>query len=398
MNTNIANSPIFSKWTDPVSGVESSLLSARVAPQQQSFYFCNPSLSADQRYYWFYCFFPPSGSANQGRSLAVADLAEGTVTHCPETAFADASPYVDPETGEVYWCAGLEIWKRSPQPAAEPTLVNRFPEELANNRRPWRLATHLTFAADRKRLNIDAEFGRQWFIGAAPLDGGPIDIWMESDRCHNHALFSPVDPDLQLLCESASVEPLTGTILESDNPLRLIRRGEVARPIFPDPIPGEPVTRKASHGERIPEPETVTDHRSMFGHHFWSADGQYVWYVHYETGVERVRLGSTERELVWPHSTASHAHANASGNLLVLDSLPPDKPSDRRVTFVNIETGRTVDIVYHLPELPREWGRYHIHPHPQFCASDRYICYTTTVDGRTDVAFVPVAALVARTS
>lgn len=34
-----------------------------------------------------------------------------------------------------------------------------------------------------------------------------------------------------------------------------------------------------------------------------------------------------------------------------------------------------------------------IHPHPQFCLNDRYICYTTNVLGRVDVALTPVEAL-----
>ena len=398
MTATIAGSPLFMSWVDPVTRVESWILSARVAPHQQSFYFNNPSVSGDGRYFWFYCFFPPAGSANQGRSLAVADLEAATVTHFPETAFSDASPFVDPETAEVFWCSGLEIWKRGPQPDDSAVLVNRFPEDLANNRRPWRLATHLTLSADRRELNFDAEFGRQWFIGSAPTDGGPVSVWAETDTCHNHALFSPVDPDLQLLAAEASVDPITGAILNSGDHLRLLRRGGVPEPIFPDPILGDAVTPKPSHGERAPSPTAVTDHRAMFGHHFWSADGQYVWYVHYETGIERVRLGSTERELMWPHATVSHAHANATGNLLVLDSLPPDRPEDRRVTFVNLETGRAIDIVSQLPDVPSDWRRYHIHPHPQFCDDDRYICYTTTVNGRTDVAFVPVDGLVQRTS
>jgi hypothetical protein len=399
MNWGPLGPPLLAGWDDPVSGVESRLLSARVAPQQQSFYFCNPSISADGRYYWFYCFFPPAGSANQGRSLAVADFWKNRVTHFPETAFTDASPMVDPRTGEAYWCAGLEIWRRGPQAEKAPVPVNRFPESVARNRRPWRLATHLSLSADGKDLNIDAEFGRQWFVGHAPLDGGPVVIWQKSGHCHNHSLFSPADPDLQLLCESSSIDPLSGAVLDSDNPLRLIRRGGRARPVFPDPIPGgRAVVRKPSHGELIETPAVATDCRAMHGHHFWGADGRHVWYVHYETGVERVRLGSTVPELVWPHRTVSHAHANADGTLLVLDSLPPDQPEDRRVTFVNVRTGRTINIVSHMPDLPREFTRYHVHPHPQFCLSDRLVCYTTTVNGRADVAFVSVDALVARTS
>ena len=49
MTSRALESPLFSRWKDSVSGIESSILSTRVAPQQQTFYFCNPSLSADGR-------------------------------------------------------------------------------------------------------------------------------------------------------------------------------------------------------------------------------------------------------------------------------------------------------------------------------------------------------------
>ena len=172
-------SPLFSTWKDPVSGVESRVLTRRAAPLQQSFYYTNPSFSRDGRFLWIYCAFPTAGNANQGRSLAVADLERNEVRHFPETGFLDASPAVDPATGEAYWCTGLEIWKRGPLAADTPAFVNRFPPALARNRRPWRLATHLTFSSDKRALNIDAEIGRQWFVGHAPHDRSDMLVWQE---------------------------------------------------------------------------------------------------------------------------------------------------------------------------------------------------------------------------
>ncbi len=67
------------------------------------------------------------------------------------------------------------------------------------------------------------------------------------------------------------------------------------------------------------------------------------------------------------------------------------------MTFLNRATGRQVDVVSFMPDPPSEWKCYHIHPHPQFCGQDRMICYTTTVAGTVDVAFVPVAELVRAT-
>lgn len=154
-------SPLTSAWTDPVSGVESRLLTRHAAPLQQSFYYVNQSFSDDGRFLWIYCAFPPAGNGNQGRSLAVVDFKLQEIRHYPETGFLDASPLVDAATAEVYWCSGVHIWKRGPLAGDEPVLVNRLPQSIARNRRPWRVATHLTFSADRRALNIDAEIGRQ---------------------------------------------------------------------------------------------------------------------------------------------------------------------------------------------------------------------------------------------
>jgi len=396
----LQHSPLFTRWTDPKSGVESFILTKRIAPLQSSFYFVNPSTSSDGRYYWFYCAFPPSGNVNYGRLLAVIDFADETVCYFPETQFLDASPAIHPETGEVYWCSGLDIWKRGPEPEAKVVHVNRFPEKLAYNRRPWRIATHLTFSADGKYLNIDAEFAGEWFVGAAPVNGGEVEIWQKFDRCYNHSSFSPTDPDLQAIAQSESLDPLTGRLHHLENHLWLIRRGGKASPIFPDPLPYDHVVvrEKNPHVPLEAELPRTTDQRAMHGHHFWGADGQHLWYSHYHTGVERVRIGTSTPELMWPHKTVSHANADAGEKLLVLDCLPPSQPDEWHVSFVNLETNRSVHIVSNLPQPEPALQRYHVHPHPQFCLSDRYICYTTTVCGQIDVAFVPVDSLVGRTS
>lgn len=391
------NSDLFTRWTDPQTGVESFILTERVAPFQQSFYYVNPSSSDDGRYFWIYCAFPPAGSANQGRSLAVIDLRQGRVHHYPETAFTDASPVVDGATGEAYWCTGLEIWKRRPEPEATPLLVNRFPANIARNRRPWRLATHLTFSADRKALNLDVEIGDEWFVGHAPLDGSPFELWQRLERCYNHAQFSPVDPDVQLIAQDHSVHPASGKIAHYENRLWLIRRGERAVPLFPNPQTTRPQAKAGNPHYADDAGYVIADERAMQGHEWWGADGRHVWYIGYGQGVKRVVPApdgcDPVAELVWPHRTISHAHSNREERYLVCDSLPPDDSSDRRVTFFDIAAQKEINIVSHMADLSADLRRYHVHPHPRFCLDDRVICYTTTVLGRVDVAFTPMAGL-----
>ena len=175
-NIELDSNPLFKAWRDPVTGVTSYILEKRVAPHQQGFYFTSPSLTPDARYLWFYCAFPPSGSANLGRSLGVADLQKGTMRHFPETEFSDGSPMVDPLNGEVYWCNNLDVWKRGPDEGQDAVWINSFPKALAKGRRPYRLATHLTSAlgsqefqhrrADRQRMVHRRTSARWWAVRA----------------------------------------------------------------------------------------------------------------------------------------------------------------------------------------------------------------------------------------
>lgn len=337
------------EWRDSRTGVRSHILTEQVAPHQQSFYFVNASHSADGRVVWFYAFFPPAGSEAGGRTLGVLDMREGMVRHFPETQFIDGSPLVDPRTGEAYWVAGLEIWKRTPDPADDPVTVNQFSPELAASRPLKRLATHLTMSCDRRALTIDAQIGTRWYVGTAPVDGTPIEIWQEFDRCYNHAQFSPTDPDLQLLAQDWWHDPVTGRRHDYADRLWLIRHGEEARPIFPD----DPSNRRT--------------------HEWWGADGLHVWYVDYERRTERVQVEIGTRTNVWPGGTC-HSHCDAAGRFIVGDiGTYSWSRTGCRVAFFNTTTGTEIDIVSDLPEPFGSRGRYHVDPHPRFCLDDRYI-------------------------
>jgi hypothetical protein len=367
----VEQSPLFTCWHDPASGVESFILSERVAPIQQSFYFTHPSFTADERFLWLYCAFPPGGDAYYGRQLAVVDFAEQTLRHFPETQFMDASPFVDGDTGAVYWTTGLEIWKRGPLANDVAERVGVFPAELAHNRRPLRLATHLSRSADKKSFAIDAQVGSEWFVGDLPLDGSGFRLWQTLDRCYNHAQFSPTDPDLMLIAQDGWFDSSSGEKGDTEDRLWLLRRGEKARPIFPD----------------APS--------ALRGHEWWDRDGDHVWYIHYRNGTEKVNIHTGESTVVWPHGH-THSHSAKGAPYLVGDIN--STPDTWRVAFFNIHTGKEVNIVSNFPPLSFPRSLYHIHPHPQFCLGDCYICYTTNVLGTVDVALVSVDHLMERTS
>jgi hypothetical protein len=315
------------------------------------------------------------------QSLAVADLQTGEVRAFPETQFPAESCMVDGPTGEVYWTNQLDVWKRSPHAGDYAIHVGRFPSHLAEGRLAL-LATHPTFSANRRSLNIDARFIRPdgtpvCFIGELPLDGSPFKLWQKIEGQYlDHALFSPVDPALQILAhEYWQDAERAGHAFNGDTAYHriwIIRRGENAAPLLPLPV---------SHS----------------GHEWWSADGQSIWYLHYGVGVKKVSLASREQTLVWP-AALSHAHADRTGRYLVADRMDSPGNPDCHVIFRDTVTGKEVEIVNRGPLAPHLTKCTHLHPHPHFCLNDRYICYTTTVHDQVDVALVGTDDLIRRTA
>lgn len=369
-------SRLFTRWTNPANGVQSFILTERAAPVQQSFYYTHPSWSDDGRFLWLGCGFPPPGGRHAQQVLGVVDFERDEFRVYPETQFATARPWIDASTGEAYWGNHLEVWKRGPRADDIAVRVGAFPAELAAGEKLDRIATHPTFSADRRSVNLDARFirpdgTRVTYVGDLPLDGAAFRLWQKIEGpIFNHGLFSPVDPDLQMLSQEywasrQGSEPFDGA--RPYHRIWLIRRGEQARPLLRQPV---------SHS----------------GHEWWDADGRHVWYLHYGVGVKRVDITSQEETLLWP-GALSHAHSDRGGRFLVADRMDDSSHSDCHVLFRNTDTGKQVEIVKRGPLARHLTGCVHLHPHPQFCLGDRYLCHTTIVHDRVDVALVPVEPL-----
>ena len=368
----LLNNELFYPMRDESSGVLSYVMAPTVAPIQQSFYFTNPSLTVDGRYLWFYTAYPPAGGAESGRTLGVCDLHSGHAYSIPESQFRDASPWIDPVTGTAYWCWNYAIYSRGPQRDAVVSLVNELPESVHQHRYGKRMATHLTPTADGKSLFIDAHLGREWIAGTLPLDGGAFELWQRFERCFNHAQANPADPDLALIAQDWWIDVASGERHTYDNRIWTIRRGEKA--------------------------VALLENDARIGHEWWSADGQSIWFVHYEHGTERVNLLSGKREIVWSAGTC-HSHASSCGAYLVGDiGTYTWADSGCRVAFYNIETAKEINIASQLPSPMYPRGDYHIDPHPQFLHGDQWVAYTTTVNNAISVALVEVSELIAATS
>ena len=361
---NLSDSDLFTPVTHSESGVTFHVLTQRVAPVQQGFYFVNDSMSADGRYLWFYCAFPPA----LHRSLAVIDLVDQEVRHFPETNAKGA--YVDPETGDAFWCEGTTVWRRGPGADDAPVYVNELPADLVGGRTVAGLASHLTRSADGRAFFIDAKVGLGYIFGSLPLGGGPFVPWWRSDRHHNHAQFSPTDPDTVLFAQEFHNDPITGLRIPITNRLWMMTRGQAPRPI-------------------LREPRFVT-------HEWWDADGEHVWCVdvgnNNETWRVRVADGEVER-IVFPRQ-CWHSHSSRDGRWIVGDSNNGFfRGCASTVHFMNRDTGKVITLAEHAERSDYVGRNYHIDPHPRFCAGDRYVVFTTTVRGAVDLAVVPVAHL-----
>ena len=366
------SSKLFTPYIHPESGVKSYLLTQKVAPVQEAFYFVNNSISSDGRFLWFYCAFPPGGSAGQGRTLGHVDFETMQVRHFPETQFSDATPFVDPDSHDIFWGSADSIYRRGPLAKDEPRLVGSLPEEITAGRKVNHIATHLTRSCDGKELFLDACVDLQYIFGSLKIADGAYEFWHRFDRNHNHAQFSPTNPDQVLFAQENHPDPLTGLTFRITNRLWLLERGKAPRSLLREP-------RWVSH-----------EWWDSAGQHAWSVWGNQAWKVDISNGAEEY--------VDWPNH-CWHAHSTADNSYMVADSN--DKffrgcPSS--VGFTNRKTGRYIRIIDN-PGMSNQVGRsYHIDPHPRFILNDQYIVFTTTIRGEVDLAILPVNPLIERTS
>ncbi len=324
-------------------------------------------MSADGRYLWFYAAFPP----NRKRVLAVADLFRNEVRLFPETGFGEGDPYVEPETGAVYWMEGCVLWRGGPGSDASVEAVNSLPEELVKNKTVSRSVTHLTRSADGREFFVDFCIGLGYYFGSLTLNGEPWRFWWRFDRNYNHAQFSPTEPDLVLFAEEHHHDPITGLTFPIVNRMWRIRRGEAPMPAFSKP--------------------------TRVSHEWWDADGAHVWCV-WGNETWRVRLADETVEKIAFPRPCWHSHSSRNGQWIVGDSTARFyRGCPSTVHFLNRETGREI-VLADNPERANDVGRnYHNDPHPRFCSGDRYVVFTTTVRGEVDVAVALTTELVALT-
>jgi len=357
--------PFFEKWTDPLSGVESFILKERVAPVQQSFYFTNPSVSADGKWLWFYAAYPP----NPQRTLAVVSLDPDNpfIKNFPQAGFYSPSPLVAPEGDAVYICIKNSVYKINVK--GEMETVCTVPESYIGNRQYNRISTHLSMSSDKKYLLLDGDLGNFWWVGIGNLETGEVTILKEFSRHYNHVLFSPTDPQLFIIVQDWWKDKMTGKHCLLDHRLWLM---DIKQTRF------EPVC-----------PKDWYSHNAKGAHEWWSKDGLICW-NDYDKGTYECNPYSFEKTHVWKRALC-HAHCDTTRQYWCADESPYKWATQAvEVLFYDRGNNHEEHIVSAMPAPPVDRNMYHLDPHPQFSPCDNWIVYTTTVRGKIDIALCPV--------
>ena len=363
MKYDLSQHPYFTAWRDPESNVTSYILTERVAPVQENFYFTFECMSADGELLWFQATHPPGG----GRSLAVVGLNPEApfIRHWPNAGAGQGA--LTPDGRGCYVCLDNEIWLWRVD--EEPQRVSVLDAKWINHR-AFSGLRGITLSADHRLLLVHGKIGVHWFVGVGDLETGEVTILKEFGAHHNHTQFHPAIPNLFLIAEDWWHDPVSGQHFPYDHRTWIM---DVEQPLY------QPVTPKlwVGHGFRP-------------SHEWWSGDGWLCW-NDYATGCFEWHLEAQEIIQTW-EGPKCHAHCSNDRQLWVADESPykwKDKPC--QILFYDRRNDKQYTIASAMP-YPKIRRKYQVDtdPHPRFGPDDSCISYTTSVLGDTDLAITRV--------
>ncbi|MDD3586969.1 MAG: hypothetical protein PHQ75_07275 [Thermoguttaceae bacterium] len=365
----------FIKYVDSKSQVVSWRLKAgEVAMNQQTFYFVNPSMSNDGRYFWFYCMFTMTDS----KSLAVIDFLTDEIYHFPKTRGCGFSAMVDYETGNVWYVNKSEgLLCQSPDPTQKARLVAGVPKNFPKGYL-YQIACHLTWDPTHSKFFLDSRVDNKFFCGTLDIKTGKYTKWADMDFMFNHAQFNPVRGEPVFLCKEFYVDSVT--------------KEKIRIPTGKDGVYERLWLLTSKDGFK-----RLTPYKNKYAtHEWWSASGDNLYYC-CGFGVARYNLDTEKQDIVFPGKT-THAHSSSDDKYFVCDRSegPWYRGCAWSVHFYNTVSKKEIPIVTLIPAYNAKENESKIHPdpHPQFVGSDRYIAATVNIDGKTTVQLTPVKELI----
>jgi hypothetical protein len=368
MTYDLSKHPYFTPYTDPHSGVLSYILTERVAPFQQSFYFTNPSVSADGKWLWIYAAFPPTPQ----KYLAAFSL-DPQHPHKQlylQAGFNGESPMVAPEGDAAFFTIDRSVYHITLGGAL--TRVCSLDEKYIDHRPLYRLATHLTLSADKRHFLLDGEIGNHWFVGLGDVNTGEVSIIKEFAQHFDHAQFSPTDPELFSIAQDWFYDRVSGRRFPFDHRTWLMNRaGTLFRSMTPE--------------YQKPGQEDC--------HEWWSCDGM-LCYQNITFGAYEINVYTNERTHVWQRPVC-HAHCSPDRRYWTADQTPYRwAETGCPVLFFDRQTGQELTIISSHPPPTYSRADYHTDPHPHFSPQGDWVICTTTLLGGLDVALTPTAPLI----
>ena len=373
----------FTKITDNKSGASHYVLTTRLTEYQQGFYFVNNSMSLDGRYLWFYA-VPRAIYDTMNRSLGYVDFLTDEVVICYDVLFDDATPFVDPESGAVYYTKGNAIYKREPGRDRVARKLCTVP--IAGYVR--KLATHLTMTSDKKHLFLDvnrSDFG--CIQGLVEIESGKFTEWSRAPlgTNMNHGQINPKNDSLALCAFDGWTELSDG----SYHKIPYSNDGVYQR-----------LWTISAEGERRVWPAM----HNYATHEWWSADGNKIYYCCDKYGIYGIDIRDGEHVSILEGVDPWHAHCTKDESLFVWDEKKLERYGGKwyrgcpsALNFLNRKTGKSLVVVTEMPEngfTPDNQTAYHIDPHPRFTENEKYIVFSTSELGGCDLAVAVVDELV----
>jgi len=236
------------------------------------------------------------------------------------------------------------------------------------------MSTHLSINATGELVILDMRISDKTYIATGNLRTGEVKHLHKFNRNYDHAMFSPIDPELFLIDQDWEIDFHSGERFDIDQRMWLMDiNGTRLEPVLPG--------------------NWFRHNNSIICHDFWSQDGYICWPDLLDTVCEH-NLQTRETTAVWNHAMC-HCHT-LDRRFWVGDDSPYEwdkRPC--RIVFFDRASGKEIDIFSAMPSRKFKPGYvYHMDPHPAFTRDGKYITSMVTVNnGEIDVAITPVEPL-----